>query len=216
MLTASCEDSSEGFNYSESDDEVDLNLAKQSYNERIYSNMMSSFKNNIDDILLESKPNNISLPEYKIKLINGETELTNSQENRIMNNSKELQNYALHLANTQNIDIDTSKKSSLLALGGLYSPNDDLDVIYPIDNDNPGNIYQTNGDLTWGEIGTCAAVAVGADLIWSLGAETGVTSWAVPQLTRAFSRVAGRFLGPIGVAIAVASFGVCIAEAAGD
>lgn len=56
----------------------------------------------------------------------------------------------------------------------------------------------------------CALVAIGADVLWALGSSSAAT-WSVAMMTRAFSAVAKRFLGPIGVAIAVVSFGVCLA-----
>lgn len=57
----------------------------------------------------------------------------------------------------------------------------------------------------------CALVAIGADVLWALTGSSAAT-WTVAMMTRAFSAVAKRFLGPIGVAIAVVSFGVCLAE----
>lgn len=58
----------------------------------------------------------------------------------------------------------------------------------------------------------CALVAIGADVLFALGSSSAAT-WTVAIMSRAFSAVAKRFLGPIGVAIAVVSFGVCIGEA---
>jgi hypothetical protein len=58
----------------------------------------------------------------------------------------------------------------------------------------------------------CAAIAIGADVLWALGGSS-ASAWTVPAMKKAFGAVAKRMLGPIGVAIAVVSFGVCIAEA---
>ena len=58
----------------------------------------------------------------------------------------------------------------------------------------------------------CGMIAIGADVLWSLGGSSAST-WTVAAMSKAFGAVAKRFLGPIGVAIAVVSFGVCIAEA---
>jgi len=57
----------------------------------------------------------------------------------------------------------------------------------------------------------CALVAIGADVIWALNGSAAAT-WTVAMMTRAFSAVAKRFLGPIGVAISVVSFGICLAN----
>lgn len=66
--------------------------------------------------------------------------------------------------------------------------------------------------LYWKDYARCAGVAIGADAIWALGTST-ASSWTIAALTRAFSAVAKRFLGPIGVGIAVVSFGICLHEA---
>lgn len=58
----------------------------------------------------------------------------------------------------------------------------------------------------------CAIIAIGADALWALGTSN-ASSWTVGAMKKAFGAVAKKMLGPIGVAIAVVSFGVCIAEA---
>ncbi|MCF3108077.1 hypothetical protein LL912_04740 [Niabella sp. CC-SYL272] len=57
----------------------------------------------------------------------------------------------------------------------------------------------------------CAMTAIGADFLWALGQSTAF-AWTVATMKTAFKKVASKFLGPIGVAIAVVSFGVCIAN----
>ncbi|NEV94738.1 hypothetical protein G3567_11345 [Psychroflexus sp. YR1-1] len=63
-------------------------------------------------------------------------------------------------------------------------------------------------ELTLAEVGTCAAIAIGADILWALGGSS-ASSWTLPAMKKAFGAVAKRMLGPIGVAIAVVSFGIC-------
>ncbi|MBC5835896.1 hypothetical protein G6N05_13650 [Flavobacterium sp. F372] len=58
----------------------------------------------------------------------------------------------------------------------------------------------------------CALGAIGADALNSL-AFSGASSWSIGAMTTAFTGVAKRFLGPIGVGIAVISFGLCMNEA---
>ena len=57
----------------------------------------------------------------------------------------------------------------------------------------------------------CAIVAIGADILFALGGST-ASSWTLAAMKKAFGAVAKRMLGPIGVAFAVVSFGVCMAE----
>lgn len=68
------------------------------------------------------------------------------------------------------------------------------------------------GELTWEDYVRCAIVGIGADVLYALGGSNGKT-WAKAAMKKAFKSVAKRLLGPIGVAISVASFGVCIAQA---
>lgn len=55
----------------------------------------------------------------------------------------------------------------------------------------------------------CALVAVGADVFYSLS-WSGAKTWTKAAMKRAFSAVVKRALGPIGAAITVASFGICM------
>lgn len=68
------------------------------------------------------------------------------------------------------------------------------------------------GDVTWEDYVRCAMIGIGADVLWALGTSD-VSSWSKKAMRKAFGTVAKRFLGPIGVSIAVVSFGVCIGEA---
>ncbi|KFF75609.1 hypothetical protein HX13_05705 [Chryseobacterium sp. P1-3] len=184
-----------------------------------YQQMMRNLRSDIDDILNETKPDNLTLQEYKIKLIDGKLFLPQSAQERILSSSQNLANYGRELASINDIDIDVNDDSEVLALGGLYSPDDDLGKTFTgfarIVSQTGSTIQKSTNTLTWGEVGECAAVAIGADALWALGGSSAAT-WGAAALTRAFTAVAKRFLGPIGVAIAVVSFGVCIAQQAND
>lgn len=183
----------------------------QDYNEEYYQNMMSTLRSNIDDILNESKPANINLYDYKVRLLKGELQLPEKSYQRISNVSENLLTYGRNLAITNKVDVNLEDDSELLALGGLFSPGDNINITFPGDN-----LMQVNGNvLTWGEVAECVAVGVGADAVFALSG-SGATAWTAAALTRAFSAIAKRFLGPIGVAIAVVTFGVCIAQQAND
>lgn len=64
--------------------------------------------------------------------------------------------------------------------------------------------------LDWAQVGHCALHALGMDVIFSIGS-SGLNTWSVWRIKAAFKKVAQRFLGPVGVAIAVADFGFCLA-----
>lgn len=61
----------------------------------------------------------------------------------------------------------------------------------------------------WNEVGRCAAVAVGADLLYSFGASS-ATKWGTKALAKMIGKVALRFIGPAGVAVAVVTFSLCM------
>jgi hypothetical protein len=58
---------------------------------------------------------------------------------------------------------------------------------------------------------TCAAKALGVNALWALGGSN-AAAWTKAGMKKAFGAVAKRALGPIGVAIAVVSFGLCMAD----
>lgn len=92
---------------------------------------------------------------------------------------------------------------------------------FTYNNNNFSNLFfnsayaQQNAEITAAEVGHCAAVAIGADVLWSLGSSS-ASAWSMAAIKRAFGAVAKRLLGPIGVAIAVVSFGICLYDAALD
>lgn len=182
------------------------------YNENSYQEMMRTLRNDVDNILSESKPENLSLNDYKVKLLNGEFSLSKTSEERIFAKTQNLLSYGRNLALVNNLPLDSQNDSELIALGGLFSPDDNLDITYP--STSQLTVSSTNS-LTWGEVLECAAVGIGANALWAL-AGSSATSWTTAAIVRAFSAVAKRFLGPIGVTIAVVSFGVCIAQQAND
>ncbi len=57
----------------------------------------------------------------------------------------------------------------------------------------------------------CVGVALGIDALWALGGSN-AASWTLAGMRTAFTSVAKRFLGPIGVAIAVVSFVLCMGD----
>ena len=52
--------------------------------------------------------------------------MSKEQENKILVLSKKLSDYGAYLALKNNVEIDIDNKSSTIALGGLYSPEDNI------------------------------------------------------------------------------------------
>jgi hypothetical protein len=69
----------------------------ESYTETNYTEMMYNFNSGIDSVLSESKPENISLESYKIKLLNGDLKISIKQEKKIINLSEIRTNYGKFL-----------------------------------------------------------------------------------------------------------------------
>lgn len=185
--------------------------------QKAYYTMLKDINFQFEIILNESKPKDLSIEEYKTALISGKIGLSSSQQNKILNATKPLIDYSNKLAKINSLSIDDL--GSKIALGGMYSPNDNLNSKFNAKSFqayNESSIIKSNSldtkqimKIDNSEILDCALTALGADAIFALSA-SGITSWGAAAMTKAFSAVAKRFLGPAGVAIAVITFGICI------
>lgn len=215
LFFSSCSRHDEVTNDTISSNREDTSLLSSSratnYTDEDYQKMMSTLRNDIDNILNDSKPQNLNLYDYKMKLINGELSLPQESNKKINDVSQDLLSYGRNLASVNNIGVNMNDDAEVLALGGLFSPGDNTEVTFPGDY----SMQVTGNVLTWGEVAECVAVGIGANAIWALGV-SGASSWTAAALASAFSAVAKRFLGPIGVAIAVVSFSVCLVQQAND
>ena len=185
--------------------------------QKAYYTMLKDINFQFEIILNESKPKDLSIEEYKTALVSGKIGLSSSQQNKILNATKPLIDYSNKLAKINSLSIDDL--GSKIALGGMYSPNDNLNSKFNAKSFqayNESSIIKSNSldtkqimKIDNSEILDCALTALGADAIFALSA-SGITSWGAAAMTKAFSAVAKRFLGPAGVAIAVITFGICI------
>ena len=185
--------------------------------QKAYYTMLKDINFQFEMILNESKPKDLSIEEYKTALISGKIDLSSSQQNKILNATKPLIDYSNKLVKINSLSIDDLW--SKIALGGMYSPNDNLNSKFNAKSFqayNESSIIKSNSldtkqimKIDNSEILDCALTALGADAIFALSA-SGITSWGAAAMTKAFSAVAKRFLGPAGVAIAVITFGICI------
>ena len=194
-----------------------INTNDSLLSQKAYYTMLKDINFQFEIILNESKPKDLSIEEYKTALISGKIGLSSSQQNKILNATKPLIDYSNKLAKINSLSIDDL--GSKIALGGMYSPNDNLNSKYNAKSFqayNESSIIKSNAldtkqimRIDNSEILDCALTALGADAIFALSA-SGITTWGAAAMTKAFGSVAKRFLGPAGVAIAVITFGVCI------
>ena len=185
--------------------------------QKAYYTMLKDINFQFEMILNESKPKDLSIEEYKTALISGKIDLSSSQQNKILNATKPLIDYSNKLVKINSLSIDDL--GSKIALGGMYSPNDNLNSKFNAKSFqayNESSIIKSNSldtkqimKIDNSEILDCALTALGADAIFALSA-SGITSWGAAAMTKAFSAVAKRFIGPAGVAIAVITFCICI------
>ncbi len=80
---------------------------------------------------------------------------------------------------------------------------------------NPFSFFISNTyarELTGDDFIRCGIVAIGLDFLYSAAHSTAKT-WTISAMKKAFKPIVARMFGPVGVAIAVASFGICVAEA---
>jgi len=161
--------------------------------------MIENYKTSLNNILLKECPKEMELTKFKISLINGEIELSDNSQEMILLLTEPLKKYGLEFAKANKLkDISDSD----LIFYSSFSP--DLPI-------KDGVFDSVNSKLTWGEVGMCVLAALGADAAWAWAAGTG-TSWSIAALTTTFTGVAKRFLGPIGVGIAVGTFTYCLYE----
>ena len=200
-----------------------INSSEKLISQKEYVTMLKDINTQYEQILNESKPKNLSISEYKKALVTGKIELTLGQQNRMLNATKPFIDYSTKLAKINSVKIDDLE--SLIALGGMYSPNDNLNTKYnenSFKSYNELSIVQSNSmntkqvmKIDANEVLDCALTAIGADVVWALGPSS-ASAWTAAAMTKAFSAIAKRFLGPVGVALAVVSFSLCIAHQTTD
>lgn len=103
-------------------------LSEKLISQKEYVTMLKDINLRYEQILNESKPKNLSISEYKLALVTGKIELSLGQQNRMLNATKPLIDYSTKLAKINSIKIEDL--GSLIALGGMYSPNDNIDSKY--------------------------------------------------------------------------------------
>ena len=194
-----------------------INTNDSLLSQKAYYTMLKDINFQFEIILNESKPKDLSIEEYKTALISGKIGLSSSQQNKILNATKPLIDYSNTLTKINSLSIDDL--GSKIALGGMYSPNDNLNSKFNAKSFQAYNESLKSNALNakqimridGGEVLDCALAAIGADALFAFGGST-ATAWTAAAVTKAFSAVAKRFLGPVGVAIAVVSFGICISH----
>lgn len=96
----------------------------------------------------------------------------------------------------------------------LTEIEDNKNASFQFDGNLDGVIYavgfepQNEAKIDWNKAGKCAIKALGFDMFYAIGQST-LKTWGVAAMKRAFTTVAKKLAGPIGVAIMVGEFTGC-------
>jgi len=115
---------------------------------------------------------------------------------------------------SENSADETQLVPFVMALAEIEKYQEDNPYIdYPFaDNNSSNNPYGVAPGpqkITWKQVGNCAMEAIGFDILASL-AHSSAKTWSIAMIKRVFKTAAKRLIGPVGVAIAVIEFGICI------
>ena len=97
------------------------NFSKENYIE-----MLSNVKKQTDLILLMEKPDTITLEAYKLMLLEGKIILSLKAEEELLKATNILERYGKFLVEKHQLSISIIDKNDLIAVGGLFEPNDEL------------------------------------------------------------------------------------------
>lgn len=171
-----------------------------------WKNQVSQAQSQIRTVLADYCPSDISIDSFKIALIKGTMIMPDGAGKRLEPIVKSLNSYGQEVIKKYNLPVDADDVESDVYYYAGVSPNN------PVENNEPflpghENDLRTAG----GGVLDCIVHALGADALILLGTSN-TSTWSWPVLKRTFKSIAKRMLGPIGVAIAVIDFSLCMAD----
>lgn len=170
--------------------------------------MIENYKSSVTSVLSKECPKGMDVEKFRTSLILGENKLSSSSIAEITKLNSPLINYGKEFATKHKLEL--TDEASLIFYSS-FSP----DIVISDGELIGARAGSSSPGLTWSEVGNCALAALGADAAWAWAAGSG-TSWSMAALTTTFTGVAKRFLGPIGVGIAVGSFSYCLYQSYND
>lgn len=166
--------------------------------------MMENYKNSVTSVLSKECPKDMDIEKFRTSLILGENKLSSNGLAEISKLTSPLKNYGKEFATKHKLEL--TDEASLIFYSS-FSPDIKVD-----NGELIGSKVGEPSGITAADYVNCALSALGADALYALAMSAG-TSWSMAALTTTFTKVAKRFLGPIGVGIAVVSFGLCLHQA---
>jgi hypothetical protein len=192
------------------------NIAIAQTSEKEWLSMIETHSSNVEKILVKQCPSGKSMVSFKKGLADGTSILSSDAISSIKITTDELVKYGKEIAIKNGLEVENEDELIYLS---AFPPNTDLNELIS-QNDVKNEEIKTNGPsirpikISSKEVLNCALAAIGADALYAFGGSS--ASWTLASMRTAFTNVARRFLGPIGVAIAVGSFGYCLYEANQD
>jgi hypothetical protein len=168
--------------------------------EEEWKKMIENVKTQTEDILTKECPKDLDLKKFKAKLFTGEEKLSAEGYDKILSLSKPLKDYGLEYVKANKLTYEDDNE---LIFYSSFAPN------LLINDADSTTLPDNYGNQTFRSVLGCAMEALGLDLLYASAFE-GAVKWGTRAIVKAFTRIATRFLGPVGVVIAVGSFTWCI------
>jgi hypothetical protein len=173
--------------------------AQEKTSKEEWSKMMDEVKIYTEEILRSECPKDMDFKIFKSRIFNGEIKLSKGATEKLISLSSPLKSYGKEFAVANN--LNTADDNELIFYA-TFSPDvtiSDKGIIqFP-----PSYGFTTNSVID------CALGALGLDFLYGSAFE-GAVGWGIKAITRAFTRIAIRMLGPVGVLIAVVEFTRCL------
>ncbi len=183
-----------------------LGEAQSQTSQTEWKSHLAQTQNQIKSVLVDFCPADITVDSFKIALIKGTMLLPANAEKRLLPIVKSLNDYGQEVIKKFNLSVDEDDIESDVYYYAGVSPNN------PVENNIP--VFAASGDAqreAGGGVLDCIVHALGADALILLGTSN-TSTWSWPVIKRTFKSIAKKMLGPIGVAIAVVDFGLCMAD----
>lgn len=165
-----------------------------------WEKMIENVKTQTENILAKECPKDLDLKKFKAKLFTGEEKLSDEAYDKILSLSKPLKDYGLEYVTANKLTYEDDNE---LIFYSSFAP----DLL--INDENSTTLPNNYGNQTYSSVLDCALGALGLDFLYASAFE-GAVGWGSRAIVRAFTRIATRFLGPVGVVIAVGAFTWCI------
>jgi len=164
--------------------------------------MIENYKSSVTSVLSKECPKGMDIEKFRTSLILGESKLSAYSLEEISKLAAPLKTYGKEFATKHKFEL--TDEASLIFYSS-FSPNLDVkDGYLQLESStNPAS------KISQQEVINCALAALGVDFLFAAGPAMG-SSWTIAGMTTTFSNIAKRFLGPVGVAIAVGSFSYCL------